>query len=92
MLQQANNITQGGQSADQTKALNSLGTGCASASDYACQFKITTIDASTNTTGNSGGNFGYIGPGDNQVDLIACKNVSYFGRVLLNSERRLTRW
>lgn len=83
LLQQANNLTQGGQSADQAKALSSLGTGCTSASDYACQFAITTIDASSNTTGNSGGNFGFIGPGDNQVDLIACKNVSYFGRTLL---------
>lgn len=83
LLQQANNLTQAGQSADQSKALSQLGTGCTSTSDYACQFKITTIDASSNTSGNSGGNFGFIGPGDNQVDLIACKNVSYFGGALL---------
>lgn len=83
LLQQANNMTQGGQSADQARALSSLGTGCATTNDYACAFRITAIDASNNTTGSSGGNFGYIGPGDNQVDLVACKNVSYFGGALL---------
>jgi hypothetical protein len=87
LLDQANNLSQAGQSTDQTKALSMIqsGTWCANANDYACSFGIKVLDASsvTGTNGN-GNNGGYIAGGDNEVDLIACKNVSYFGAGLLN--------
>jgi Putative Flp pilus-assembly TadE/G-like len=88
LLDQANNMTQAGQSTDQTKALNLIESSnwCGSANDYACQFGFKVLDASSNTgNGNgNGNNNGYIAGGDNEVDLIACKNVSYFGAGLLN--------
>jgi hypothetical protein len=87
LLDQANNVTQAGQSTDQQKALSSMGAmGCAqNATDYACAFDITPINAIAYGTGNGVGNNGdYIGPGDNEVDVIACRNISYFGSGLLS--------
>jgi hypothetical protein len=87
LLDQANNMTQAGQTTDQQKALNSMGQmACAQgATDYACAFKVTPLNAVaySNSNGN-GNNSGYIGPGDNEIDVIACKNVSYFGSGLLS--------
>lgn len=80
LLDQANNVTQGGQSTDQQKALSMMGTGCATPNDYACQFAITPLGTAAAGNGNNGG---YIGPGDYEIDVIACKNVSYFGSALL---------
>jgi hypothetical protein len=61
---------------------------CSSTGDYACQFGFKVLDASSNTSGNgngagNGNGGGYIAGGDNEVDLIACKNVGYFGAALL---------
>jgi hypothetical protein len=84
LLDQANNITQAGQSTDQQKALNQMGTVCnGGANDYACQFGLTAL--ATGTAGNGNGNSqGYIGPGDYKVDVISCKNVPYFFASLLH--------
>lgn len=85
LLDQANNMTQAGQSTDQAKAL-SLVTGsswCSVANDYACSFGFTVLDASSTAPNNNGNNGGYIAGGDNETDLVACKNVSYFGAGLL---------
>jgi hypothetical protein len=61
------------------------GNWCTAANDYACAFGIKVLDGSMvgGSSGN-GNNNGYIASGDNEVDLIACKNVSYFGAGLLN--------
>lgn len=84
LLDQANNVTQGGQSTDQQKALNMMGSGCAQSNDYSCQFAITTLSAQAVGSGNgNGNNSSYIGPGDNEIDVIACKNIGYFGSALL---------
>lgn len=86
LLDQANNMTQAGQSTDQSKALSMVqGSGwCNSANDYACQFGFKVLDASSNTgSKGNGNNGGYIAGGDNQVDLVACKKVGYFGSALL---------
>ncbi|HKU68602.1 MAG TPA: Tad domain-containing protein [Candidatus Baltobacteraceae bacterium] len=86
LLDQANNMTQAGQSTDQAKALSLIQSSnwCSNSSDYSCSFGFKVLDASSSTgsTGN-GNNNGYIVGGDNQTDLIACKNVSYFGAGLL---------
>jgi hypothetical protein len=84
LLDQANNLSQAGQSTDQSKALSMIAGSnwCSSPNDYACQFGFKVLDASSNTSGNGNGG-GYITGGDNQVDLIACKNVGYFGAALL---------
>lgn len=86
LLDQANNMSQAGQSTDQAKALSLIAGSnwCASANDYACQFGFKVLDASSTTgTNGNGNNGGYIAGGDNETDLIACKNVSYFGAGLL---------
>jgi putative Flp pilus-assembly TadE/G-like protein len=84
LLDQANNVTQGGQNTDQQKALGMMGTGCVQSNDYSCQFAITALNAQAYTNSNGvGNNAGYIGPGDNEIDVIACKNISYFGSGLL---------
>jgi hypothetical protein len=84
LLDQANNMTQAGQSTDQAKALSMIQSSnwCTTANDYACAFGFKVLDASSNT--GNGNNNTYILNGDNQVDLVACKNVSYFGAGLLN--------
>jgi hypothetical protein len=78
LMDQANNITQGGQTTDQQKALSLLqnNSWCSSSSDYACQFKITPL-----ASGNSSGALS--GVGYNEIDVIACKNVSVLGAALL---------
>lgn len=86
LLDQANNMSQAGQSTDQSKALNLIQSSnwCAAANDYACSFGFKVLDASANTGGNgNGNNGGFIAGGDNQTDLVACKNVTYFGAGLL---------
>lgn len=88
LLDQANNMSQAGQSTDQAKALSMIqgGTWCGRANDYACSFGVKVLDAS-NATGTSGSGNGNgsnsLGSGDNETDVIACKNVSYFGSGLL---------
>ena len=87
LLDQANNMTQAGQSTDQAKALSLIQSGnwCTNANDYACDFDVNVLDASSSTgTNGNGNNGGYIAGGDNEVDLIACKKVSYLGAGLLN--------
>lgn len=86
LLDQANNMTQAGQSTDQSKALSMINSGsqCATPNDYACAFYFNVLDASSTAPSNNGNDGGYISGGDNEVDLIACKNVSYFGAALLN--------
>lgn len=84
LLDQANNVTQGGQSTDQQKAISMMGTGCVNSNDYSCQFKITMLSAQEVGNGNGNGNTStYIGPGDNEIDVIACRNIGYFGSALL---------
>lgn len=78
LLDQANNLSQAGQTTDQSKALSYIGNQCTSSTDYACQFVSTVLDASSTAPSNNGNNGGYIASGDNQVDLIMCKKVSYF--------------
>jgi len=78
LMDQANNITQGGQTTDQQKAISLLqgNQWCASSTDYACQFKITPLQFS-----NSSGNLS--GAGYNEIDVIACKNIPVWGSALL---------
>jgi Putative Flp pilus-assembly TadE/G-like len=85
LLDQANNMTQAGQSTDQAKALNLVQSSnwCTTANDYACSFGFKVLDASSSGSNGNGNNNGYIAGGDNETDLIACKNVSYFGAALL---------
>lgn len=88
LLDQANNVTQGGQNTDQAKAITHVQNGdwCASATDYACQFQITVVkDTSyTGSNGNGVGNRGdYLGPGYNEMDVAACKKIPYFAPALL---------
>lgn len=85
LLDQANNMTQAGQSTDQAKALSLIqgSNWCSSANDYACQFGFKVLDASSTTASNGNGSSGSVASGDNETDLVACKNVSYFGAGLL---------
>lgn len=81
LLDQANNMTQAGQTTDESKALTKINDGsqCSTTStDYACSFYINVLDHSSTAPSNNGNNGGYIAGGDNEVDLVACKNVSYF--------------
>lgn len=81
LLDQANNMTQAGQTTDQAKALTKVNDGsqCSTTvTDYACAFYITVLNASSTAPSNSGNNGGYIAGGDNEVDLVACKKVPYF--------------
>lgn len=86
LLDQANNMTQAGQTTDQAKALSLIQNSnwCATANDYACQFGFTVLDASSTAPNGNGNNGGYVAGGDNEVDLVACKNVGYFGASLIN--------
>ncbi|MFN2448173.1 MAG: hypothetical protein ABR508_00060 [Candidatus Baltobacteraceae bacterium] len=79
LLDQANNFSQAGQTTDQSKALSLLQNGgwCASPSDYACQFKITSLATNASSGALSGGGY-------NAIDLIACKKIGYWGSALLN--------
>lgn len=84
LLEQANNLSQAGQNTDEAKALSLIesGTWCTGLSgDYACSFAIKVLNDQSLTT--NGNNNTYIGPGDNEVDLVACRNVGYFGSGLL---------
>jgi hypothetical protein len=87
LLEQANNLSQASQNTDQSKSLSMIenGTWCGSdPNDYACSFKINVLnDASVTSTNGNGQNGGYIVGGDNEVDLLACRNISYFGAGLL---------
>lgn len=77
LLDQANNITQGGQTTDQQKAISLLqgNTWCGNSSDYACQFTITPLQYQNSTGALSGAGY-------NQIDVIACKNVPMWGAAL----------
>ena len=85
LLEQANNLSQAGQNTDESKALNLIeGSGwCSSSSDYACDFSITVLNDQSVTGNGNGNNNTYIGPGDNEVDLIACRWIPYYGSALL---------
>lgn len=85
LLEQANNLAQAGQNTDQAKALSLIqgSSWCTNSSDYACDFKITILNDQSVTGNGNGNNNTYIGPGDNEVDLIACRNVPYYGAALL---------
>lgn len=87
LLDQANNMTQAGQTTDQSKALTKInnGTQCSTSNDYACSFYFNVLDASSTAPSNNGNNGGYIVGGDNEVDLVACKNVGYFASGLFPS-------
>jgi hypothetical protein len=80
LMDQANNITQGGIATDQQKALTRLqgNTWCSSSSDYACQFSITVVGHADSSGTLAGGAGVY-----NQIDVIACKNVPMWGAALL---------
>jgi hypothetical protein len=84
LLEQANNLSQAGQNTDESKALSIIeGSQCYSSdpSDYACAFNINVLNDQSAGNGN---NNTYLGPGDNEVDLVACRKVAYFGSALLN--------
>lgn len=86
LLDQANNMSQAGQNTDQAKALSMIegSNWCSGSNDYACSFGFKVLDASSTAPNGNGNNGGYVAGGDNEVDLVACKNVSYFGAGLLN--------
>jgi hypothetical protein len=79
LLDQANNITQGGITTDQQKALSRLqgNTWCSSSSDFACQFAITPV-GTNNSSGTLAGGSGVY----NEIDIIACKNIPMWGAAL----------
>ena len=94
LLDQANNMTQAGQSTDQAKALSKINdhSQCdTTTTDYACSFLITVLDASS-TAPSNGNNGGYIAGGDNEVDLYACKKVNYWGFGLFPSLNGATQY
>lgn len=74
VLQEANNFTQGGQQADQKKAVKSIGSNCA---QFDCDFAYNVLDVST--VGGSGKQSG----GITQTDIAVCHNVGYFAAALL---------
>jgi hypothetical protein len=80
LLDQANNLSQAGQSTDQAKALSQIQNSnwCTIPNDYACSFGFTILDASSTAPNGNGNNGGYIAGGDNRVDLVSCKKVGYF--------------
>jgi hypothetical protein len=81
LLDQANNLSQAGQNTDQSKALNYIQNSnwCTIPNDYACSFGFTILNAGSTAPNGNGNNGGYIAGGDNEVDLVACKNVTYLG-------------
>lgn len=81
VLQEGNNFTEGGQQADQRKAVGSIGGNC---SNFDCAFDYTVNDVSQVQTGGS-----Y--PGDDgssiqvtEADIVVCHNVPYFVPKLMN--------
>jgi hypothetical protein len=87
LLDQANNLSQAGQTTDQSKALSYIQNSnwCTIPHDYACSFGFTVLDASSTAPSNNGNNGGYIAAGDNRVDLVACKKVPYFASGLFGN-------
>lgn len=74
VLQEADNFTEGGQQADQKKAVQSIGSDC---TRFDCDFSYNVLDVS-----QVGG--GTKGQGITQTDVVVCKNVPYFAPKLLN--------
>lgn len=73
VLQQANNYTEGGQQADEKKAIGALG-------NFDSAFTYTELSAATGNNGN--------GKGKNKnsirkIDIVACRNVPYFAPTLM---------
>lgn len=74
VLQEANNFTEGGQQADQKKAVASIGSDCA---HFDCDFSYNVLDVSSVGGGKKSG-------GITQTDIAVCHNVPYFAGKLLN--------
>ncbi len=73
VLQQANNYTQGGQQADEKKAISALG-------NFDPAFTYTELSA---TTGNNGNGKGKNKNSIRKIDIVACRNVPYFAPTLM---------
>lgn len=81
LIGQADQLSQGAQQADERKALSAFGSTCGSAGGgIDCSFAYTSLDTSQVTTKTGGNN--QFAP--QRVDLIACRNVSYFLPQLLS--------
>lgn len=74
VLQEANNFTQGGQQADQKKAVASIASDC---TKFDCDFAYNVLDVSSVGGGKTSG-------GITQTDVAVCHNVPYFATKLLN--------
>lgn len=74
VLQEADNFTEGGQQADQKKAVASIGSNCA---QFDCEFAYNVLDVSSVGGVKSSG-------GITQTDVAVCHNVGYFTPKLLN--------
>ncbi len=75
LIGQADQLSQGGQQADERKALNAFGSGCGSSGGGVdCSFAYTSLDASQLSTKTHGKN--QFAP--QRVDLVVCHNVPYF--------------
>lgn len=74
VLQEANNFTEGGQQADQKKAVSTIGSDCA---HFDCDFAYNVLDVSSVGGGTKSG-------GITQTDVAVCHKVPYFAAKLLN--------
>lgn len=80
LVGQADQLSEGGQQADEKKVLAAFGSGCGqSGGGVNCSFAYTSLDTSVAGTGNARDKFA-----PQRVDLIACANVPYFLPQLLS--------
>ena len=74
VLQEADNFTEGGQQADQKKAVKQIGSDC---THFDCTFSYNVLDVSTVGSGTKSG-------GITQTDIAVCHNVSYLAAKFMN--------
>lgn len=75
VLQQADNYTEGGQQADEKKAISALG-------GFDSSFTYTPLAETTGNNGKGNGN-GHNKNSIRKIDIVACRNVPYFAPALM---------
>lgn len=78
LIGQGDQLSEGGQQADERKVLSAYGTGCNGGGGVNCNFAFTALDTSTSSTSSSNGNGKSNKFAPQQTDIVACANVPYF--------------
>ncbi len=78
LIGQGDQLSEGGQQADERKVLSAYGTSCGTGGGVNCNFAFTALDTSTVSTNSSNGNGNANKFAPQETDMIACANVPYF--------------